>query len=86
MFMLKKRNIRNNCVQNIVYRKKDNKIKEKSCLNLVWAIDSMVFFILVDFIFSVLIILLEIGKNVRIISPIQLSFAKISKSSLSISG
>ena len=84
--MLKKWNIRNSCVQNIVYRKKDNNTKEKSCLNLVWAIDSMVFFILVDFIFSVLIILLEIGKNVRIISPIQLSFVKINNFSLSISG
>ena len=28
--MLKKWNIRNSCVQNIVYRKKDNNTKEKS--------------------------------------------------------
>ena len=75
MFMSKKRNIRNNCVQNIAYRTKDNKTKENICLNLVWAIDSMVFFIFVDLILSAFIILLEMGKNVRIISPIQLSFA-----------
>lgn len=73
-------------MQNIVYRRKDNNTKEKSCLNFVCAIDSMVFFILVDLILSVLIILLKIGRNVRIISPIQLSFAKVSKFSLSISG